>query len=99
MAFVTMSAARKSLPSLIASPDSAVITRNGLPAAVLVGFEEFRAMRADLLLLRDRAQLEAVDDTLRAVRAGYAETCPALLEETTAEDAAVATDGKVAEGR
>jgi len=97
MKFVTMSAARKSLPTLIASPDRAVITRNGLPAAVLIGFEEFRAMRADLLLLRDRAQLEAVDDTLRAVRAGSAETYPSLLEETTSEPAAVARGGKVAE--
>ena len=99
MKFVTMSAARKSLPSLIASPDRAVITRNGLPAAVLIGFEEFRAMRADLLLLRDRAQLAAVDDTLRAVRAGDADAYPSLLEEATAAEAPVARDGKVAEGR
>ncbi len=98
MKFITMSAARKSLPSLIAGPDRAVITRNGLPAAVLVGFEEFRAMRADLLLLRDRAQLEAVDETLRAVRAEDADRYPSLLEEIPAEDAAIARDHEVAEG-
>ena len=93
MKFVTMSAARNSLPTLISGTDRAVITRNGLPAAVLIGFDEFRAMRADLLLLRERAQLEAVEDTLRAVRAGGAESFPELLDEVPANDDACESEG------
>lgn len=84
MKFVTMSDARKSLPALISGPGRAVITRNGLPAAVLVGFEEFRAMRADLLLLRDQEQLAAVDETLNALRSGGAERYPELFEQDSA---------------
>jgi PHD/YefM family antitoxin component YafN of YafNO toxin-antitoxin module len=89
MKFVTMSTARSTLPTLIAELDRAVITRNGLPAAVLVGFDEFRAMRADLLLLRDRGQMAAVEDALEAVRASDVERFPEMVDELETDEAVV----------
>jgi prevent-host-death family protein len=70
MKFVSVSRARSNLAALIDDPERAVITKNGEPAAVLIDFEEYRAMRADLLLLRDPEQLRAVIETLDAVKKG-----------------------------
>lgn len=99
MKFVTLSTARNTLPSLIANSDRTVITRNGQPAAVLLDFEEFRAMRADLLLARNQAQHEAVLDTLRAVRAGNIEGFPEVLEEPPAAAEADTTDSAGGQAR
>lgn len=68
--YVTMSMARDRMPELVESSERVVITRNGLPAAVLLGIDDFRALQAAQTLLADPEALGALLDTHRRVQAG-----------------------------
>ncbi len=70
MKFVTISKARNSIAELVSSPERSVITKNGEPAAVIMDFDQYRAMRADVLLMRNKEQLTAVLATVDAVDRG-----------------------------
>lgn len=60
MRFVKISDARKELPQLVESAQDSVITRNGDPVSVLVGFEHYRALRATAALARDPERLKQI---------------------------------------
>lgn len=53
MEFVSITEARKQLPSLVDAEGVRTISRHGRPVAVLMSYDAYEAMRADLELLRD----------------------------------------------
>jgi prevent-host-death family protein len=76
--FVTVSKARQSLSDIIDSlaERRTVITRNGLPAAVLMSFQEYRALKAVQALASDPERLQRV---LRESAAGERRPIEELL--------------------
>ena len=57
---INVSTARAELPSLVGSGERIVITRNGQPAAVLLGIDDFRVLRATQDLAGDREAVARV---------------------------------------
>jgi antitoxin YefM len=75
---VTFTEARAGLSSLIdevvARHEHVVITRNGLPAAVLLSQAEFEAVQETLEVLGDADALEALRESDDDIRAGRVES-------------------------
>jgi prevent-host-death family protein len=53
MRHLPISEARKTLPDLVESPEAVVITKHGVPTAVVLDWHRYQAMRADIELLLD----------------------------------------------
>lgn len=60
MRYVSITEARKDLPGLVDSEQMTVVTRQGKPVSVLMSFDAFLSIRADLELARDPERLAAV---------------------------------------
>jgi prevent-host-death family protein len=53
MRHLPISEARRTLPDLVESPEGIVITKHGVPTAVVLDWHRYQAMRADIELLLD----------------------------------------------
>ena len=53
MRHLPISEARRTLPDLVESPEAIVITKHGVPTAVVLDWHRYQAMRADIELLLD----------------------------------------------
>ena len=53
MRHLPISEVRKTLPELVESPEGVVITRHGVPTAVVLDWNRYQSMRADIELLLD----------------------------------------------
>lgn len=51
-------------------PERYIITREGKPAAVLLGYEEFRNLMATLEVVLDPEMIEGIEEGLRDKKAG-----------------------------
>jgi prevent-host-death family protein len=94
--FKTITGARPELPRLVqeCQKDGAtyILTRNGLPQAVLVGFDAYRSLKAGLELLQNKAHAENIRRSLQDFDAGRAVTLEEAREralKTVKEKAAI----------
>lgn len=55
-------------------PERYIITRDGRPAAVLLGYEEFKNLMATLEVVLDREMVEGIEEGLRDKKAGRVKT-------------------------
>lgn len=70
MRYVKISDARKELPQLVESAQDSIITRNGEPVCVLVGFEHYRALRAAAALAKDPERLKQLLEAHERIQGG-----------------------------
>ena len=82
MKFVPISEARRELPTLVDSPDTHTISRQGRPVAVLMSYDAYEAMRADLELLRDPEALVQIERDYRRFMSDDGEPLPEYDPET-----------------
>jgi len=62
-------------------PERYIITREGKPAAVLLGYEEFRNLMATLEIVLDREMVQGIEEGLRDKKAGRVKTFEEVFEE------------------
>lgn len=69
MRHLPISEARKTLPELVDSPEGVVITKHGVPTAVVLDWNRYQALRADidLLLDPDRERILAEHEEFQAM--------------------------------
>lgn len=72
MKYVPITEARSSLPDLVDSEEVSVITRQGRPVSVLLSFDAYRSMQADLEMAADpRDYLASVESHRRAMAGDF----------------------------
>jgi prevent-host-death family protein len=67
--YATVTSARAILGDLLEKKATTIITKGGLPAAVLVGWEAYRRLKAIETLVQDRGRLEQLLASLRQIEA------------------------------
>jgi len=82
---IPVSEARQTLPLLVTDVSKVmgrvIITRNGKPAAVLIGVEEYESLIQSVELLRSRDALAAIKEGLADLHEGRAESFEGVFGE------------------